>query len=270
MDQAEFEDIISHTRKSRKYRELNLPEETLQDMLTAEASLGGSKAEVTQRFRKKLHNVIAPYLEFIDYAQETERMKACFQVNLTPDQVKAWALSVMQKHASTRERLPNIEAFCQCLRGHINSPDRILDLACALDPLLLPWLDFPDETEFLAYDIHQPRLDFLNAFFARAYPSAHAIQQDILVNPPSQPADCAFFFKEAHRFEKRSPGCNRSFFQALPVKLIIVSLPAEDLRGHHSLIAYHTQLIKEAVADLPWELEQTQVGNELIFFIHKR
>ena len=60
MDQAEFEDIIEHTRKSRKYRELNLPEETLQDMLTAESALGGSKAEVTQRFRKKLHNVIAP------------------------------------------------------------------------------------------------------------------------------------------------------------------------------------------------------------------
>ena len=156
------------------------------------------------------------------------------------------------------------------LRGHIDTPDRILDLACALDPLLLPWLNFPTETEFLAYDIHQPRLDFLNAFFARAYPSAHAIQQDILVNPPSQPADCAFFFKEAHRFEKRSPGCNQSFFQALPVKLIIVSLPTEDLRGHHSLVSYHTQLIKEAIAGLPWELEQTQVGNELIFFIHKR
>ena len=158
MDQAEFEAIIEHTRKSRKYRELNLPEETLQDMLTAEAALGGSKAEVTQRFRKKLHNVIAPYLEDIDYAQETERMKACFQVNPTPDQVKAWALSVMQKHASTRERLPHIEAFCQCLRDHIDTPDRILDLACALDPLLLPWLDFPNGCMY-------PKLYFNNLIF---------------------------------------------------------------------------------------------------------
>jgi 16S rRNA (guanine(1405)-N(7))-methyltransferase len=269
MDQAEFEDIIEHTRKSRKYRELNLPEETLQDMLTAEAASGGSKAEVIQRFRKKLHNVIAPYLENIDYAQETKQMKAFFQANQTNEQVKAWALSVMQKHASTRERLPNIAAFCQVLRAYIGTPHRILDLACALDPLLLPWLALPSETEFFAYDIHQPRIEFLNTFFALLYPSAHAIQQDILINPPTQSAECAFFFKEAHRFEKRAPGCNRAFFQALPVNLIAVSLPTEDLRGHHSLVSYHTQLIYTAIAGLPWELEQTQVGNELLFFIHK-
>ena len=269
MDQADFKQIIENTRNSHKYRELDLPADMLQEMLAAEAALGGSKAEVTQRFRKKLHNVIAPYLENIDYAQETEQMKAFFQANPAPDQVKTWALSVMQKHASTRERLPNIEAFCQVLREHISTPDRILDLACALDPLLLPWLGISKETEFLAYDIHQPRVDFLNAFFALAYPFAHAIHQDILVTPPAQPADCAFFFKEAHRFEKRAPGCNRVFFQALPVKLFIVSLPTEDLRGHHSLVSYHTQLIQEAVAGLPWKLEQTQVGNELIFFIYK-
>jgi 16S rRNA (guanine(1405)-N(7))-methyltransferase len=136
--------------------------------------------------------------------------------------------------------------------------------------LLLPWLGISKETEFLAYDIHQPRVDFLNAFFALAYPFAHAIHQDILVTPPAQPADCAFFFKEAHRFEKRAPGCNHAFFQALPVKLFIVSLPTEDLRRHHSLVSYHTQLIQEAVAGLPWGIEQTQVGNELIFFIHKQ
>jgi 16S rRNA (guanine(1405)-N(7))-methyltransferase len=270
MDQADFKQIIEHTRNSHKYRELDLPSEMLQDMLTAEVALGGSKAEVTQRFRKKLHNVIAPYLENIVYAQETERMKTFFQANPTPDQVKAWAIGMMQKHASTRERIPNIESFCQVLRDHISSPDRILDLACALDPLLLPWLSFPNETEFLAYDIHQPRVDFLNTFFALAYPSALATHQDILVTPPAQPADCAFFFKEAHRFEKRVSGCNRAFFQAVQVKLIVVSLPTEDLRVHHSLISYHTQLIDEAVADLPWKVEQTQVGNELIFFIDKR
>jgi len=269
MDPAECEQIIEHTRMARKYRDLNLPEDMLRQMLAAEVSAGGSKPEITQRFRKKLHNVIAPYLEDINYAQETVIMQAFFQTRPNVEQVKAWALSVMQKHASSRERLPFIEAFCQALRAHIGTPDRILDLACALDPLLLPWLDLPDHTTFLAYDIHQPRIDFLNQFFALAYPAAHAIQQDILLHPPTEPAEVAFFFKEAHRFEKRVPGCNRGFFQALPVKLIAVSLPAEDLSGHHSLAEYHTQLIQTATSGQPWEVEQTQVGNELLFFIHK-
>jgi len=269
MDQADFEQILTRTRNSRNYRDLFLPEDMLHEMLNAEATPDRTKSEIEQNFRKKLHNVIAPYLDSIDYAQEMLNMRAFFQEKPNPEQIKDWAMAIMQKHASTRERLPYLEEFSQTLLEHIGTPNRILDLACALDPLLLPWLDLPAETEFVAYDIHKPRVDFLNLFFTLTYPNAYTIQQDILLHPPTEPAQVAFFFKESHRFEKRSPGCNRTFFQALPVKLLIVSLPTEDLSGHHSLATYHTQLIKAAISGQPWEMEQTRVGNELLFLIHK-
>lgn len=145
-----------------------------------------------------------------------------------------------------------------------------MDLACALDPLNLLWTDWPKTIPYFAYDLNLPRVKFLNRFFPAVYPNAKAIQQDILINPPTEPTQAAFFFKEAHRFEKRKPGSNAYFFMSLPVDVIIVTLPATDLTGHHSLENYHGQLIQSAIQNHPWQLVEDRAGDELIFFIFKR
>ena len=269
MNESQAEKIIAEARASRKYRELELPESMLRQILAEQAAKGGSTAEITAAFRKKLHNIVAPYLEDIDYPAETQQMRAFFGTNPSAAQEKQWAASVMAKHASTRERLDQLDAFCSVLREIIGSPATILDLACALDPLLLPWLGLPPEVKFLAYDIHKPRLDFLSQFFMLRYPNARAIHQDILAEPPEFEADCVFFFKEAHRFEKRLPGCNGPFFASLRAPLLLVSLPSADLSGHHTLVDYHTQLIHKACADRGWDLECRQVADELLFVIRK-
>ena len=175
----------------------------------------------------------------------------------------------MRLHASSRERLPYLEAFYQKIFALIGTPESILDLACALDPLGLPWMKLPTTTGFFAYDIHQPRLDFLQNFFQYFYPQARAIHQDILTNIPDQKADCAFFFKEAHRLEKRRPGSNRELFEGLNVKWLVVSLPSRDLKGHHSLETYHSAIIHKAIEGQPWRLTTDIVGDELLFFIRK-
>ena len=269
MDENLTAKIIAEARASRKYRDLDLPESMLRQIITEQTAKGGSAAEITAAFRKKLHNIVAPYLEDIDYPAETQQMHAFFKTNPSAAQEKQWAVSVMAKHASTRERLDHLDVFCGALRSVIGSPGTILDLACALDPLLLLWLGLSAELNFLAYEIHNPRLNFLNQFFALKFPNARAIHQDILVQPPQAEADCAFFFKEAHRFEKRLPGCNGPFFAAIHAPLLLVSLPAADLSGHHSLVDYHTQLIDRACAGRGWNVDRILVANELLFVIRK-
>lgn len=269
MDESLNAKIIAEVRTSRKYRELDLPENMLRQLLAEQAAKGGSAAEITAGFRKKLHNIVAPYLELIDYPAETEKMLAFFGANPSEAQEKQWAAGVMARHASTRERLDHLDGFCGVLREIIGSPHTVLDLACALDPLMLLWLNLPETVNFYAYDIHKPRLDFLSQFFALRFPNARAIHQDILTEPPELAADCAFFFKEAHRFEKRQPGCNGAFFAALRAPLLLVSLPAADLSGHHSLADYHTQLINKACDGRGWEVERRQVADELLFVIRK-
>ena len=264
-----YQDMIDSVRHSKKYRALDLPEDMLRDLLDQSAEISRNVSELKNNFRKSLHNVIAPYLESIDYEHEIQKIEDLFASRPSQTGISAYCLETMAKHASTSERIPYLEAFFKTIHEHIGSAASVLDLACALDPLCLPWMNLSAGANFKAYDINNARVKFLNAFFEHAFPKATAIQQDILLNPPQEQADCAFFFKEAHRLEKRQSGATRILLEKLNARTIIVSLPAVDLKGHHSLESYHRALIDKAIADQPWQLQSERVGNELLFFISK-
>jgi len=268
-EQSFLDSLIQAVENSRKYRDLNIPHTTLKDILSCESLHCNSRKELEANFRKSLHNIMAPYLEDINYPAQTAALQELYEQDPSQESLKSWCLDTMRLHASSRERLPYLEAFYQKIFALIGTPGSILDLACALDPLGLPWMNLPPSTNFMAYDIHQPRLDFLQTFFQYFYPQSHAIQQDILTEIPDQIADCAFFFKEAHRLEKRRPGSNRELFMGLNVKWLVVSLPSRDLKGHHSLENYHSALIHKAIEGQPWKLITDIVGDELLFFIRK-
>ena len=106
MDESQAVKIITEVRASRKYRELDLPESMLRQILADQAAKGGSTAEINAAFRKKLHNIVAPYLEEIDYPAETKRMFTFFEANPSPEQEKQWAASVMARHASHAKGSP--------------------------------------------------------------------------------------------------------------------------------------------------------------------
>ena len=136
----ETEKLVKAVQSSRKYRELELPEELLRDLIAVNLLNSRNIAELKTNFRKSLHNVIAPYLETIDYDKETQALQTDNLNLLDPDNLKSYCLKMMAKHASTRERIPHLEQFFDTIQEVIGSPHSILDLACALDPLCLPWI----------------------------------------------------------------------------------------------------------------------------------
>lgn len=269
ISQQDIQDLISDVQNSKKYRELALPSAFLQNLIDQELSQAKNKRLLKEAFRKKLHEVIAPYLEDIDYPLETDRLISQSIQGMTIDQLKTWAKAIMRKHASTRERLPNLTSFYTTIWQHIDQPKSILDLACALDPLALPWFDNPQLESFYAVDIHKPRLNFLETFFNYYYPYAKVIHQDFIADPIEFQTDCVFLFKEVHRMEKRKPGSTRELIRTLNAHHIVISLPATDLRGHHSLLDYHNGLLEKIVSGLDVQVSQTQVGTELLYFIKK-
>jgi hypothetical protein len=93
-----------------------------------------------------------------------------------------------------------------------------------------------------------------------------AENRDVLVEPPQVEADLGLFFKEAHRFEKRHPGCNQGFWRSLNVKILAVSLPSQNLAGTHSLLEQHRNLVLSNLPT-PHSLEEVQFSDEIIFLI---
>ena len=252
---------------SRKYAGMELPADTIRDLIRQEAAAGRSAKDTESSMREKLHQIIAPYLGDPDYkAEELRLAEAAAQGE---DALRDWCLHILSVHTSSKERIPQMEAFYRAVFEHIGMPKSILDVACAFNPFAIPWMGLPKETAYYAYDLHTPRVHLLNSFFRVYGIEGRADVRDILLNPPDMPADAAFFFKEAHRFESRKKGCNRNFWISLPVKMIVVTLPAENLTGTHQMRERQRSLIEKNIEGLDWQVEETEIAGEMIFFIKK-
>jgi len=263
---AELETYIHEIQSSRKYRELNLPEETLRDLLEQELGRHRSSKDALKSVRQKLHNIVAPYLGDPDYAAAARQLDEAFASG-DPQQVKAVSRSILEVHASTRERLPALDQFYARLWAVTGVPHTLLDLACGLHPFGFPWMGLADSTRYYAYDIHQPRVELINHYFCLQGLAPLAVSQDILVSPPQVEADVALFFKEAHRFEQRQHGCNRAFWQTLKTQWLLVSLPMESLTRRHSLEAGHRRLVYNNLEGLGWPVTEVECEGELVFCI---
>jgi 16S rRNA (guanine(1405)-N(7))-methyltransferase len=260
--------FIAEVRKSRKYRELDLPDETLRDLIEQESGRHKSERETLQAARERLHNLVAPYLGDPDYPVAKVQLEAAYSSG-NPEAIQIICAELLKTHASTRERLAYQLEFYAAIFAVTGVPSTLLDLACGLNPLAFGWMGLPLTTQYHAYDLHQPRIELINHYFKLQGLGELAEHGDILVNTPQIQAEVAFFFKEAHRFEQRRRGCNREFWLALNVNWLVVTLPASSLTGRHDLAVGHRKLVSETLAGLDWPMTEQFVGNELIFCIHK-
>ncbi len=260
--------LVGQILSTKKYRHLGLNQATVEDLVRQETLQQGSQKATLKAVRRKLHNIVAPYLGQPDYPALTKELFKIEDLALDSPQLKNFCLKVLSQHASTAERIPIMDEFYPQLFHAPGKPQVIFDLACGLHPLAFPWMGLPASVCYHAFDIIQPRVDFINLFLSKIGLTPLAENRDILVNPPEGAADLAFFFKEAHRFEKRQPGCNRAFWSALNVKTLAVSLPATDLSGTHSLQQRHRDLVFSNLPEgLP--IQEIKIENEIVFLIDK-
>ncbi len=254
--------------ESKKYRALNLPPETVIDLIQLSLDHGLKPGQAVDEARKKLHNIVAPYLGDPDYEKEQAFLEGTGNFP-SQEEARSFSLRMLESHASTQERIPLLDEFYKAIFAVTGMPVSILDLACAMHPFGFPWMGLPTDCVYYAYDLHQPRVDLINTYFKAAGVNGQAYYGDILLNPPAQQADVGFFFKEAHRFDQRKHGCNRPFWEALNVPWLVVSLPASNLTGRFDLADRQRKLVTETLAGLDWPVTEVLVGTELIFCIRK-
>ena len=268
LDEKTIQELVTEVLNSKKYRKAGLNPATVADLIRQEALKHPSTKTALKAVKRKLHNIVAPYLGEPDYANLSKRLTLIQETSLDSQPLRSYCQAVLAQHASTAERIPMMVDFYAQLFEVTGMPNTILDLACGLHPLAFPWMGLPTTVHYHAYDIIQPRVDFINLFFSKIGLAPLAENRDILLSPPTMQADLALFFKEAHRFEKRQPGCNRAFWESLNVDTLAVSLPTQNLSGTHSLLEVHRNLVQ---AYLPENrhVRELSFHNEMIFLIER-
>jgi 16S rRNA (guanine(1405)-N(7))-methyltransferase len=240
---------------------------TIRDLIQQEAPGHTSQKSLRKTVRRKLHNIVAPYLGEPDYAALASQLAGLDAADSHSQEIRQFSRQVLSEHASTAERIPFMAAFYQRIFALTGKPKVLMDLACGLHPLAFPWMNLPPTTTYFAFDIIQPRIDFINAFFQKIGLAPLAENQDILVQPPARQVDLCLFFKEAHRFEKRAPGSNRAFWDSLNTRWLAVSLPTQNLAGTHSLLEQHRSLVKENLSEASQLQTELVFENEIVFLI---
>jgi 16S rRNA (guanine(1405)-N(7))-methyltransferase len=268
LDQKTIQEWVTEVLSSKKYRSAGLNPVTVADLIHQESYKHPSKKTALKAVKRKLHNIVAPYLGELDYADLSERLTQIQETSFASHPLRSFCQAVLTQHASTAERIPFMTDFYTQLFEVTGKPNKIIDMACGLHPLAFPWMGLATTVHYHAYDIIQPRVDFINLFFRKIGLAPLAENRDILLSPPTLNADLALFFKEAHRFEKRQPGCNRAFWESLNVDTLAVSLPTQNLSGTHSLLEVHRNLVQ---ANLPENrrVRELSFGNEIIFIIER-
>ncbi len=176
--------------------------------------------------------------------------------------------SIMQAHASTRERLPIIEEFYQTTLANLPPIRTVLDLACGLNPLAYPWLPLPADVQYTAVDIYGDMLSFIQQFFAIARVNGRTEQRDIIGNPPTEPADLILLLKTLPCLEQVDKNAAANLIDALNGRFLLISYPAQSLGGRSKGMVENYTRQFEALADgRAWRVEKFEFSTELAFLV---
>jgi 16S rRNA (guanine(1405)-N(7))-methyltransferase len=259
---SEIEAIVTAVKQSKKYRDTH--EGTIR-VLAADALKRHRKHKpALKSVREQLHSIMAPYLGDPNYETAVTQLQTAFASH-DPSQIKAICHSLQYDHLSTRERLPILDTFYREIFAITGKPRSILDIACGLNPLAFPWMELDTPLDFYAYDIHEPRIAFLNQYFALQGLPQLARVQDVAHHFPQEEADVALFLKEMPRFERNYHGQGRPLLQALRVRHIVISFPTISTHGGRNLTSRYRDFLYQLIDGFNWGVTELLFAGELVF-----
>ena len=178
---------------------------------------------------------------------------------------------MLSLHTSTRERLPDLDRFYRDIFALTGVPRAILDLACGLNPLALPWMGLRDGAEYHAYDIDGDRIALLNDYLDIVGVQTRAHLQDVICDPPVERADLALLLKSAACLERQRRGSTLALLDALAVNWVVVSFPVRSLgRREKGMPEHYAHELGEMLSGRPWPVTRLDFPTELVFIADKR
>jgi 16S rRNA (guanine(1405)-N(7))-methyltransferase len=264
-DEIVLNRLVDAVRSAPKYRTVSLS--LIRQIGRQELNKGRAWKEAVKATKNKLHQSAGAYLsDKPPYDRWLEQLRQAGD----PTALRTACLVIMRHHASTRERLPSLGNFYATLFAGLPPVTSVLDLACGLHPLALPWMPLATHATYLACDIYQDQVDFLNAAFPILGIQGRAELCNLLQEAPAQRADVALLLKTIPCLEQADQRVGERLLTAIAAPVLIVSFPAQSLGGRGKGMAPHyAQHFADLVSNRPWRVERFDFPNELVFRIFK-
>jgi len=256
-------EIVERVVRSSRYRDVD--RSLLSRLAAEELPRARNPEDAVKRVKRRLHQVVGAFRG----APQRNAIEEAWNGDLTGSAFRAACIDALRGHASTRERIPHLEAFYAGIWAHTGIPARLLDIGCGLNPLALPWMAIDDAT-YLATDVDQRPILTVDAFLELAGQPHEVRTADAVAEPPTDEADVALLLKLVTTLDRQDAGAATRLIRALRVRHAVVSFASRSLsgRGKGMERAYRERL-ERLVADAGRvnAVVEASVPNELVFVL---
>jgi 16S rRNA (guanine(1405)-N(7))-methyltransferase len=265
-NEQEITRAIERLARAPKYSQIHI--DTITDVVRREAPLAQSAADLERRARLRLHKVVAGYLVTGRPARLLRGLDEAIPAG--PQAVSAWCRATLAAHVSSAERLPDLDCFYPAILSLTGPVSSVADLACALNPLTVPWLRQSTAAPYTGYDLNLSYVKICGEFLARTQTAATIQHRDVLVRPAEIRADLALLLKTYHCIEDRAPGAALRLVEQIPASAVAVSFPVRTMSGRLAhFTRRHTDQLTVLAARRRWELRRASLGQEDLVVIVK-
>jgi 16S rRNA (guanine(1405)-N(7))-methyltransferase len=267
-DNVIVEQIVESVLASPKYQAINPA--LVRRLASSEGLRFHNTKKAIKATKNKLHQVTGAYLNsqpdwgtWLKLLQNTADSPNQVEFNETCKQV-------MRLHASTLERLPILDTFYRETLSGLCPIHSILDIACGLNPLAIPWMPISHPLDYYAIDIYQDMIDFLNEAFPLFNVRGLAQSYDMVEFQPDQPVDLALVLKTIPCLEQIDKNAGSTLLERLPARHMLVSFPARSLGGRNKgMMVNYEDHFHTLLAGKSWKVLRFVFPSELAFLITK-
>lgn len=266
--QDQLNELIESILETSKYRNVN--RDFISRIGAQELGKHPKVKQAVKATKNKLHVVAGAFLEYKpDFGRQFEKLaRVAYSGNA--NELRQVCVDIMALHSSTRERLPILDQFYALTLGDLPPIRSVIDIACGLNPLAIPWMPLVEGAKYEAYDIYEDMLSFLEQTMRLLHVRGQVHVGDITQSPPDFKADVAFVLKAIPCLEQIDKNVGSRLFESINAHHVLVSFPVRTLCGKSKgMTANYENKFRALVAGKDWIVRRFDFPSELVFRIAK-
>lgn len=220
-------EVVDRVLRSSRYRDVDRA--LLDRLASEEMARSRSIDEATKRVKRRLHQAVGAF-RAAGPRDPLAEVRARWNGDLERPEFRTACAAALAAHASTRERVPHLDAFYAGIWAHTGMPRRILDLGCGLAPLSLAWMGVGDAA-YLAVDADLRPLTTVRDFLALVGQPNEVRTVDLVADVPTDEVDVALMLKLVTTLDRQDAEAANRLLQGVRARHVVVSLPARSLGG---------------------------------------
>lgn len=271
-DQSRLDALVAAVGATAKYRGVSA--NCVRRIGAREIAGHKSLKDAVKATKNQLHQVAGAYLAarmpYDAWLSDLRAAAATDDARTEGGPLRESLRRIMASHASTRERLPVLDGFYRAVFAELPPVRSVIDVACGLNPLALPWMPLAGRATYHAYDLFTDMMAFIGQWLTIAGVDGQAAAIDLVTECPSETADVALALKIVPCLDQLDRTAALRLLDGLAARHIVVSFPARSLGGRdRGMVANYAARCEELLVQRDWRAKRLDFQGELVYIISK-